>query len=129
MWTPSRYRADDLVEICSKEEILATLDEQGCVDGLPFMPEMFQFCGKRFPVRAVAHKTCDTAHKTLKNRRLRATVHVGNLRCDGSAHGGCEAACTLFWKDVWLKPIASKAQNPISEKSRTPHLACNEAQL
>lgn len=109
MWTLSRYRAGDLVEICSKEEILATLDEQGCVDGLPFMPEMVRFCGRRFRVRAVAHKTCDTAHKTHKNRRLPAAVHLEDLRCDGSAHGGCEASCTLFWKDVWLKPATKVA--------------------
>ena len=109
-WNLSRYRAGDLVEVCSKEEILATLDEQGCVDGLPFMPEMFQFCGRRFRVRAVAHKTCDTARQTAKSRRLRATVHLEDLRCDGSAHGGCEAACTLFWKDVWLKPADAGLQ-------------------
>lgn len=107
MWDLSRYHAGDFVEVLSKEEILATLDERGCVDKLPFMPEMFEFCGKRFPVRAVAHKTCDTAHKTRKNRKLRATVHLADLRCDGASHGGCEAACTLFWKDVWLKPVAS----------------------
>jgi hypothetical protein len=129
-WTLSRYRAGDLVEICSKAEILATLDEQGCVDGLPFMPEMFQFCGRRFQVRAVAHKTCDTAQKTRKNRRLRATVHLANLRCDGSAHGGCEASCTLFWKDVWLKP-AGKNTDPVPAcgKLRSHISTCTEERL
>ena len=39
---------------------------RGCVDGLPFMPEMFQFCGRRFRVRAVAHKTCDTARQNME---------------------------------------------------------------
>jgi hypothetical protein len=111
-WFVSRYRAGDLVEVGSKAEILATLDERGCVDGLPFMPEMFRFCGQRFRVRAVAHKTCDTAKKTYKGRRLRATVHLEDLRCDGSGHGGCEAACTLFWKDVWLKPVLQDYKKP-----------------
>jgi hypothetical protein len=130
MWTPSHYRAGDLVEICSKEEILATLDEHGCVDGLPFMPEMLRFCGQQFPVRAVAHKTCDTAHRTYKNRRLGASVHLADLRCDGSAHGGCEAACTLFWKDVWLKPVCENvAFNPSNEKPRTRVTLCSEEQL
>jgi hypothetical protein len=129
IWKLSQYRAGDLVEILSKEEILATLDEQGCVDGLPFMPEMFQFCGKRFPVRAVAHKTCDTAHKTHKNRRLRASVHLADLRCDGAAHGGCEAACTLFWKDEWLKPVSKNAETTTNGKPRTPTPACSESQV
>jgi hypothetical protein len=128
-WKLSQYRAGDFVEIRSKEEILATLDEQGCVDGLPFMPEMFQFCGKRFPVRAVAHKTCDTAQKTQRNRRLRASVHLADLRCDGSNHGGCEAACTLFWKDVWLKPTVKSADAPANGKLGTAAQGCSESQL
>src|SRR6476469_1762493 len=100
-WTSSRFRAGEMVEVRSKEEILATLDKNACVDGLPLMPEMLQFCGRRFRVRAVAHKTCDTIHKS-GSRRLSSSVHLDDLRCDGCAHGGCEAECTLFWKDVWL---------------------------
>jgi hypothetical protein len=109
-WTLSRFRAGELVEVRSKEEILATLDERGCVDGLPFMPEMLQYCGQRVPVRAVAHKTCETAFHTAQGRKLDATVHFG--RCDGSAHGGCQAACSLFWKDVWLKPVKGPEAQP-----------------
>jgi hypothetical protein len=30
------------------------------------------------------------------------TVHLGDLRCDGSGHGGCQAGCLLFWKEAWL---------------------------
>jgi hypothetical protein len=108
-WELSRFRAGDVVEVRSKAEILATLDEQGCIDGLPFMPEMFKFCGQRVQVRAVAHKTCDVAQQTLKVRRLHSTVHLGNLRCDGSAHGGCQADCTLFWNDAWLKPAEASS--------------------
>jgi hypothetical protein len=130
MWTLSRYRAGDLVEICSKEEILATLDKRGCVDGLPFMPEMLRFCGRRFRVRAVAHKTCDTARKTHKNRRLRAAVHLDDLRCDGSAHGGCDASCTLFWKDVWLKQVGKAAESqPVNGKPLGHSIRCSEELL
>jgi hypothetical protein len=127
-WDLSRYRAGDSVVICSKEEILATLDERGCVDGLPFMPEMVQYCGRRCRVRAVAHKTCETARKTWTGRRLRATVHLDDLRCDGGAHGGCEAACTLFWKDVWLKPVDAP-QSSTNGQSRGNSSGCSEEQL
>src|SRR5690349_18066140 len=125
-WSMSRFRAGDLVEIRSKEEILATLDQHGCVDGMPFMPEMLQYCGKRYRVGAVAHKTCETAHKTYKGRRLEATVHLAGLRCDGSAHGGCQADCNLFWKDVWLKP-ASGAKG-LQAAASSP-AGCTEADL
>lgn len=128
-WTLSRFRAGSIVEVRSKEEILSTLDEHGCVDGLPFMPEMFTFCGQRLHVRAVAHKTCETVHKTWQGRRLRDTVHLADLRCDGSAHGGCQAACTLFWKDVWLKSAGDEVQPAQVAITLRPPTACSEAQL
>src|SRR4051794_26168577 len=37
---PSPLCADDWVQVRSREEILATLDENGQLDGMPFMPEM-----------------------------------------------------------------------------------------
>jgi hypothetical protein len=95
-------RARDFVVVRSKQEILATLDQRGLFENLPFMPEMLRYCGRRFRVRAVAHKTCDPAHKT-GGRRLENVVHLEELRCDGSAHGGCQAACLLFWKTAWLR--------------------------
>jgi hypothetical protein len=130
-WTLSRFRTGDLVEVRSKEEILATLDQHGCMDRMPFMPEMLQFCGQRFRVRAVAHKTCDTARQTWKGRRLQATVHLAGLRCDGSVHGGCQAECNLFWKDVWLKPADDKggSARPITDGPHDLFGRCTEAQL
>ncbi|MBI3408488.1 MAG: hypothetical protein HY040_09060 [Planctomycetes bacterium] len=111
-WSLSQFRAGDLIEVRSKEEVLATLDEDGCLDGMPFMPEMLPYCGRHFRVSAVAHKACDTARQTWKNRRLQATVHLAGLRCDGSAHGHCEAECNLFWKDAWLKRVGSSRRLP-----------------
>src|SRR5689334_2093498 len=93
--------AGDWVQVKSREEILATLDERGRLDALPFMPEMLQFCGKRFRVYKSAHKTCDTI-ETYKGRRMASAVHLEGLRCDGEAHGGCQAQCLLFWKEAWL---------------------------
>jgi hypothetical protein len=93
----------DWVEILSKEEILKTLDENGQLDGMPFMPEMFAFCGKQFQVYKRAHKTCDTVFP-VRARRVHHAIHL-DTRCDGSAHGGCQASCLLFWKEAWLKPL------------------------
>ena len=95
--------AGDWVEVRSKEEILESLDD-GTLDGLPFMPQMFDYCGQRFQVFRRAHKTCDTVNKT-GGRRMEATVHLEGIRCDGEAYGGCGAACLIFWKEAWLKPI------------------------
>jgi len=70
------------------------------------MPEMLQYCGQRFRVYKRADKACDTVRKT-GSRRMMHAVHLEGARCDGSAHGGCQAACLLFWKEVWLKPAAA----------------------
>src|SRR4051794_2298867 len=119
-WSLSQFRTGDLAEVRSREEILATLDPHGCLDGMPFMPEMLQFCGQRFRVSAVAHKTCDTVGKTGSNRRLHSTVHLSGLRCDGTAHGGCQAGCNLFWKDAWLTRVGANNNGPSQPPSSPP---------
>ena len=112
-------KASEWVEVRSKEEILRTLDKNGRLDGLPFMPEMFEFSGRRFRVYRRAHKTCDTVND-YKGLRMERAVHLEGSRCDGRAHGGCEAACLLFWKEAWLKKVPGPYQpvdpdRPISE--------------
>ena len=97
-------RAGDVVEVRTEEEILRTLDADGKLDGLPFMPEMLGFCGQRYRVRSRAHKACDTID-WQQFRRMESAVHLEELRCDGSAHGGCQAGCLLFWKEAWLRPV------------------------
>jgi hypothetical protein len=98
-------RAGDWVEVRPWEEIRSTLDDSGAHEGLPFMPEMLRFCGHRFQVSKRAHKTCDTLYGLGALRVRGMAVHLDDLRCDGSAHGGCEASCLVFWKVAWLKRV------------------------
>ena len=101
----------DLVEVRDPAAILATLDERGALEGLPFMPEMAAFCGRRFRVERRAEKVCDTVAYT-GSRRPPRTVLLEDLRCDGSAHGGCQAECRLFWKEVWLRRVDAGSPPP-----------------
>ena len=98
-----QLRPGEAVEVRSAAEILATLDEDGALDGMPFMPEMLRFAGQRFEVSHRVEKICDTATRTYRSRRMHSTVLLDDLRCDGSAHGGCQAGCRLYWKEAWLK--------------------------
>jgi hypothetical protein len=100
----SELRAGEWVEVRSKQEILATLDKQGKLEGLSFMPEMLELCGQRFQVFKRAHKTCDPPNG-MDGRHMPRAVHLEDVRCSGSAHGGCQARCLIFWKDVWLKKV------------------------
>jgi hypothetical protein len=100
-------RAGDWVEIRSEAEILSTLDKDGKLDGLQFMPEMLRYCGRQVRVYRRADKTCDTI-KSTRSLRMTNAVHLENLRCDGAHHGGCQAACLIFWKEAWLKPVPAR---------------------
>jgi len=95
-------RMGEVVEVRSQEEILATLDSRGEYECLPFMPEMLRFCGQRFTVLKLAVKVCETVKGTGMHR-MRNTVVLEGTACDGSAHGGCQAACLILWKEAWLK--------------------------
>jgi hypothetical protein len=104
-------RTGELVEVRSESEILATLDEKGELDALPFMPEMRQFCGRRFKVYRRAVKLCDTIGWTGMYRMENA-VHLEGVRCDGQAHGGCQAGCLTYWKEAWLKRVDPDEEEP-----------------
>ena len=102
---PLGLRSGELVRVRSVLEIAPTLDVRGSLDGMPFMPEMLQYCGGTFRVSSRADKTCagDGAPRRMPN-----AVHLGDLRCDGAAHGGCEAACKLFWNEAWLERVETR---------------------
>jgi len=132
---PSRnlnLKAGDWVEVRSPEQILATLDENGCLENLPFMPEMFAFCGKRLRVYKRAHKTCDTVND-YKGRRMKDAVHLEGVRCDGQSHGGCDASCLIYWKTAWLQKLeptdlgSKPRQDAAIEKRNGEVRHCTEA--
>lgn len=116
-------RAGDWIVVKSKGEILASLDEHARLGGLPFQPEMFAFCGKRLRVAKVAHKTCDNIQKT-GGRRMADAVHLEGARCDGRAHGDCQADCVFFWKEAWLKRAGDAAIAPSTISA--PETGCSE---
>jgi hypothetical protein len=109
-------RVGELVEVRSAAEILATLDDKGELDALPFMPEMLQYCGQQLRVYKVAHKACDTiTYSGL--RRMRDAVHLTGARCDGQAHGGCQTACLIYWKEAWLKRVNPVHNGEVTDES------------
>jgi hypothetical protein len=106
-------RPGDVVEVRSAAEILATLDSNGALDGTPFMPEMVAQLGRRYTVSRRVDKICDTVSGS-GSRRTSSTLYLEDLRCDGSGHDGCQAACKIYWKDAWLRRVDdhSKAVDP-----------------
>ena len=100
----ARLRPGDLVEVKAPDEILRTLDAQAALDRLPFMPEMVEFCGRRFRVARRVVKTCFTGTvSTMRVFESDDVVTLEGLRCSGAAHDGCQKACTIFWREGWLR--------------------------
>ncbi len=106
-------RAGELVEVRSLEEILATLDRRGEVDSLPFMPEMEAWCGRQVRVFRRVDKIFDWILMSGL-RRMRDTVILEGLRCDGCYHGGCQADCPILWKEAWLRRASMKQKPAIT---------------
>jgi hypothetical protein len=138
-------RAGDRIYVRTPEEILATLDADGTLDGLPFMPEMLDWCEKPYRVERRVEKTCFYASGHIQPmRRFPANdvVMLDGPRCGGEGHDGCKRACRVFWKEAWLRPIdASAATTPqstagLSElrarlkvKSDATHYFCQSTEL
>lgn len=104
------FRPGDLVEVCSPAEILATLDADGTRDGLPLMPEMLRYCGRKFRVFRRVEKVYLDHHHYVG--RLGHVVLLEKVRCDGQSHGGCRMQCLILWNEAWLKPAEGVADDP-----------------
>jgi long-chain acyl-CoA synthetase len=70
------------------------------------MPEMVDYCGKRFRVSKRVVKTCYYGISSgMRKFPAEDVVLLEGLRCSGSAHGGCQKACTIFWREAWLLKV------------------------
>jgi hypothetical protein len=104
------FLVGDEVEIRSLQEIEATLDERGCLGGVPFQPEMISLCGRRGRLFRSIDKIYDYG-RTRGMRRLRGCVLVSGLRCDGAAHDACQARCYVIWRTEWLRRPGERASS------------------
>jgi hypothetical protein len=105
-----RLRPGDLVDVKRPEDILRTLDANGTVRSLPFMPEMIQFCGRQFRVSRRVVKTCFTGSASTISSTMLAfqtddVVTLEGVRCSGASHDGCQKDCMIFWRDAWLRKV------------------------
>src|SRR2546427_6033827 len=101
-----RLYPGDIVEVKAPDAILQTLDADGTLGHLLFMPEMVAFCGKRFHVSRRVLKTCISGSiATMLGFRPDDVVLLDGLRCSGAAHDGCQKACTIFWREAWLRKV------------------------
>jgi hypothetical protein len=85
-------------------EIAATLDRRGRRDGMPVMPEMERFAGKRFAVL----RQVEDAGVELPSYKTPAAdfFALDGVRCSGAAlgtQGPCHRNCAVLWHRDWLE--------------------------
>jgi hypothetical protein len=98
-----QFRRGDWVEIRPFSEICRTLDSDGMLNGLPYMPEMAGLCGKRIKIHNRAdHIEADS----FGMRKMEDAVLLEDVRCNGAHHGNCQRGCMILWRSAWLKPVA-----------------------
>ena len=107
--TPGTLRSGDRVRLRPLSDILDTLDGAASLDGVPFMSEMAAYAGRTMTVYRRLEKICDYLGDETRSRRMTDAVLLRETRCDGSGHGGCQAECRIFWKEVWLERVPGPA--------------------
>jgi hypothetical protein len=96
-------RPGEWVEVKSEQEILANLDGERRYKGLMWMAGMRKFCGRRFRV----HKRVERIllEGTGEYRKLKNTVLLEGVMCDGVEWNGCDRSCFHFWREAWLRRV------------------------
>jgi hypothetical protein len=121
------YSSGRLVEVKSAAEILQTLDADGTLDGLPFMPEMMECCGRQFRISRKVEKTCVEflgGDYDIREFPGNDVVFLESPRCSGAFHDGCQRFCKYFWKVDWLrKPKDGRPADPAGESGDEALLA------
>jgi hypothetical protein len=95
-------RGGYIVDVRSEDEIARTLDENGSLEGLPFMPEMRRYYGKSF---RVLKRVDNMFVEELGPRRIKNAVILAGITCDGSAHAECARTCPFLWKRLGRKRL------------------------
>jgi len=93
----------ELVEVKSEEEILVTLNQKGANKGLYWMPVMRKFCGRRFKVFKRLERIL--LESTGEYRKVKNTVLLEGVMCDGQGFYGCDRSCFHFWREAWLRRV------------------------
>ncbi len=106
------------VQVKSKQDISATLDQGGRNRGLEFPVYMLPFCGRRFRVKKRVQRLI--LETTGEMREIKDTVILEGVTCDGYGRwGGCPRDAYHLWREIWLKRVP--AHPPITVKPQTVH--------
>jgi hypothetical protein len=94
----------ELVQVKSKEEILATLDAGGRNRGLSFDSEMLKYCGQLARVLRRVERIID--ERTGKMLSLpRDCIILEGVTCQADYHRFCPRRIYPYWREIWLRRV------------------------
>lgn len=93
----------EFVEVRPIDDILATLDHKRRCHGLLWMSGMRKFCGQRCRVHKRVERIVLEANGEL--RKMKHTVLLDGIMCDGKDFGSCDRSCFHFWREAWLRRV------------------------
>ena len=97
----------DLVEVKSKEEIVATLDTNSRNRGLLFDREMVSHCGRRARVLRRVNRIVDERTGRMLELTSDSLVLEG-MYCRGDFNRFCPRSIYAFWREIWLKRVPDR---------------------
>ncbi len=99
-------RPGELVEVKSVDDILATLGPDRKCRGLLWMTGMRKFCGGRY--RVLKRVENILLESNGEPRKMRNTVSLEGVMCDGAEFGDCDRSCFHFWREAWLRRVTQE---------------------
>jgi hypothetical protein len=100
---PLNLEPGELVEVKSRAEIEATLDDNGALRGLRFGAEMLPYCGRRARVLARVDRIID--EKTGRMLKLRDCIVLEDVWCKGTFRALCRRKIYTYWREAWLRRV------------------------
>lgn len=119
---PLDLQPGELVEVRTKEEIMATLDEKHRNRGLWFDVEMLPYCGGIYRVLRRVHRIIDEKTGRLITMKHPCIVLEGVV-CRSDYHRLCPRAIYPYWRECWLK----RASVPSLQQSNDQSLVCHQS--
>ena len=98
-----KFAVGQRVRIAESDKIYPTLDSDKKLDGILFMNQMAQYCGKELSIIKVV-KTFEYK-KLILNTKIPIYMLEG-LMCDGNSElleEKCDLSCYFRWHENWLE--------------------------
>ncbi len=100
-------QAGELVEVRSRDEIIATLDPWAKNRGLSITWEMLRHSGRRFRVLTRVDRMILETNGHM--REIKNTVLLDGAACEGVCRRSCARYTHPMWREAWLKRVEEPA--------------------